>query len=227
MISVSVSIDIRDAIRKLERVRRDQVPFAVSKALNDVGQAIQRETPAILQRTLDKPTPFTLSRQGMFLQRATKRKLEAIVGFKPAQSKYLRYQIEGGIRAPTKRALRLPSEQPLDAYGNLPPRTIATLIARAKAGRRLTKRQSSRLGTSSKVDLFYGDPGDGRPAGIYKRVPLPGSGSNRLIPLIVFPQQSARYERRVPWYDEAARIARREIGPAFARAMAEAMRTAR
>ncbi|MFM1991327.1 MAG: hypothetical protein RJA99_4284 [Pseudomonadota bacterium] len=228
---LDVSVDISGAMSRLERMRRDQIPFATARALTDAAEKVKAATPGILERDLDRPTPFTTDPRGVFVARASKSRLEAVVGFRPLQARYLKYQIEGGIRQPQRRALRLPSEQPLNQYGNLPARTIATLIAKANAkterGRRLTGKQSARLRVSQKVTIFYGDPGDGRPPGIYQRVPLPGSGDNRLVPLIVFPEQSARYEKRVRWYEDAERIARREIGPAFARRMREAMTTAR
>jgi hypothetical protein len=233
-VRLDVSADVRGAIQRLDRLQRQQIPFAMSRALTDVAFKIRDATPAILERDLDRPTRFTTdTRRGMFVERADRKKavLEAVVGFKPLQSAYLKYQIEGGIRQPKRRALRLPSEQPLDAYGNLPAKTIQTLIAKANAkterGRRLTGKQSARLRVSSKVTIFYGDPGDGRPPGIYQRVPLPGSGDNRLVPLIVFPQQAARYEKRVRWYEDTERIARREIAPAFSRRLREALATAR
>lgn len=226
---LDVTVDITGALAKLQRVRTDQLPFAMAKALNDVAGMIQAATPAVLERHLDRPTDFTKSPKGMYTRRADRRasKLVVFVGFKARQSEYLRYQFEGGVRRPKRLALRLPVEQPLDAHGNLPAKTISTLVKRAQAGRRLTKRQGQRLRVSSKVDLFYGDPGDGRAAGIYKRLAKDGEGRNRLIPLILFRQTSARYEARVPWHNEAHGIARRHIAPAFRDAFALAMRTAR
>lgn len=202
-----------------------QIRFATARALTAAAKNVQREIPALLQANLDRPTPFTL--QGTFVKSAQPNTLTAVVGFKPIQSAYLRWQIEGGTRQPARKALRLPSLQPLNQFGNLPPRTIATLVQRARAGRRLTKDQSKRLGVSKKVDLFYGEPGDGRPAGIYQRVPVKGSGDNKLLPLIVFPEQPARYERRVPFYREAERIAKQTFGREFAAAYRQAIATAR
>lgn len=224
---LDVSVDIRGAIARLDSLQRDQIPFATARALTDVADKIRAATPAILERDLDRPTRFTTDPRGMFVERAQKQRLQAVVGFRPLQSAYLKYQVEGGLRAPKRRALRLPTAQPLDAFGNLPARTIRTLIARAQQDKRLTRKQAARLRLSAKVSIFYGDPGDGRPPGLYQRVPLPGSGDNRLIPLIVFPEQSARYEKRVRWYEDAERIAKREIGPAFERRWREAMATRR
>jgi hypothetical protein len=220
---LDVRTDIEGAIRKLQAAARDHVPFAVARALTDCALAVQDGTGEILRRSLESPTPFTTDRRGMFVQRADKRRLVATVGFKPRQSAYLKYQIDGGTRQPTRKALRLPSEQPLNEFGNLPSRTIQTLIARARQGKGVTKAQGRRLRLSSKTSIFYGDPGDGRPPGIYQRVPLPGNDANRLIPLIVFPQQVARYKAIVPWRAEAERIVRRSIGPAFERRLREAL----
>ena len=225
MIEISVKSNVDQVLKGIRRLQRDQIPFATAKALTATAKKVQATLPALLEQYLDKPTPFT--QRGTFVKAARKDDLRAIVGFRPIQSRYLRYQIEGGVRQPTKRALRLPSEQPLNEYGNLPARTIATLVQRARAGRRLTNKQSKRLGVSRALDLFYGDPGDGRPAGIYKRVPLPGNGGNRLIPLIVFPEQAARYERRVPFYREAEATVRRTFSVELAKAYREAVATAR
>jgi hypothetical protein len=225
MIEISVKSNVDQVLKGIRRLQRDQIPFATAKALTATAKKVQAAIPAMLEQYLDKPTPFT--QRGTFVKAARKDDLRAIVGFRPIQSRYLRYQIEGGVRQPAKRALRLPSEQPLNEYGNLPARTIATLVQRARAGRRLTNKQSKRLGVSRALDLFYGDPGDGRPAGIYKRVPLPGNGGNRLIPLIVFPEQAARYERRVPFYREAEAMVRRTFSAELAKAYREAIASAR
>ena len=228
---LDVKVDTRGVMQRLDRLQRDQLPFALSRAMNDVAEKIRAATPAILERDLDRPTRFTTDPRGMFVERATKSRLQTTVGFRPLQSAYLKYQVEGGLRAPKRRALRLPTAQPLDQFGNLPARTISTLIAKSKAktarGQRLSAKQSARLRVSQKVTIFYGDPGDGRPAGLYQRVPLPGSGDNRLIPLIVFPQQVARYEKRLRWLEDARAIAQRELGPAFSRRLREAVGTAR
>jgi len=223
--NINVTADISTAIRRLQAIHRDQIPFSIAVALTKTAQAIQGQIPAMLEKDLDRPTAFTKS--GTFVARASKTKLRAEVGFRPIQSRYLRWQVEGGSRSPTRKALRLPSEQPLNAYGNLPAGTIRTLVSRAVKGRKLTKRQGLKLRVSSKVEIFYGDPGDGRPPGLYKRVPLPGGGANRLVPLVVFPAQPARYRKRFDFYGRAEKIAKLSIVAEFDRAMRQAIATAR
>lgn len=201
-----------------------QFQFAAAKALTDTMRAVREAMPAEVESALDRPTSFTKS--GFFMQGANKAKLEASVGIKDRQAEYLKYQVEGGNRAPKRQALRLPAVVQLDGAGNLPAGTIRRLIERARAGKRATKAQGRRFGVSAQVDLFYGEPGDGRPAGIYKRVPM-GDGRQRLVPIVVFPRQEARYERRFDFYGYAERIVTRTFSVTFESAWAEAIRTSR
>ena len=180
--------------------------------------------PAQLQQDLDRPTAFTQS--GFYVTPARKDKLEAEVGAKDKQAQYLGYQIQGGSRPPARRALRLPSVVQLNEYGNVPAGLIRTLVARAQAGRRATKSQARRFGVSQALELFYGEPGDGRPAGIYKRVVVSAT-RHQLVPIIVFPRQPATYRARFDFTGAAMRVVDREFEPALERAWALANATAR
>lgn len=202
-----------------------QFRFAVAKSLTDVARAAAAAMPAEAKRDLEEPTPFTL--RGFFSTRADKATLRADVGVKDLQAEYLRYQIEGGQRRPKKKALRLPADVQLDSFGNMPKGLVANLVARAKAGKRATKAQSAKFGVSRKVELFYGEPqGTGQPAGIYKRVHA-GTKVERLIPVVVFPQRSAKYRKRFDFYAVAERTVKREFEPLLRKAWVQAKATAR
>jgi hypothetical protein len=213
-----------DAVLAESRRLHPQFQFACAKGLTDTVRMVQAAMPAHLESTLDRPTQFT--KAGFYIQPARKDHLSATVGVKDRQAQYLAYQVEGGTRAPARQALRLPSVVDLNESGNLPAGLIRQLVARAKAGRRATGRQSKRFGISNALDLFYGEPGDGRPAGLYKRVPL-GPGREQLVPIVVMPKQPAQYEPRFDFYAEAQRIIEREFEGALARAWAQALATAR
>jgi hypothetical protein len=215
----NIDVVIRDSMRLHPQFR-----FAAAKALTDVVGMVRSAMPSELESALDKPTQFT--KGGFFIQPASKERLSATVGVKDRQAEYLQYQVDGGERAPKKTALRLPSVVQLDGAGNLPAGTIKRLIERAQAGKRATKAQGKRFGVSSQVDLFYGEPGDGRPAGIYKRVPI-GDGRTRLVPIVVFPKQSAHYTRRLDFDGIAERIVSRSFAAALDSAWAQALATAR
>jgi len=220
---LDLSSNIAEVLGFTDRLNR-QYPFAVAKALTDTARAVHRLMPAEAERDLDNPTPYT--KAGFFFTPARKDTLEAVVGVKDRQAEYLFYQVEGGSRAPKKKALRLPSVVQLNPYGNVPAGLIRQLVARAQAGKRSTRTQARRFGVSQSLDLFYGEPGDGRPAGIYKRVALSAT-RHQLVPVIVFPKQSAKYEKRFDFHDVARRTALREFGPALERSWKQALATAR
>lgn len=221
---VNVSSNIDQVLGSTRRIH-PQFCFACAKALTDTVRLVQFGLPAETERTLDRPTDFT--KRGFYIQAARKDNLQASVGVKDKQAAYLQYQVEGGKRAPRKVALRLPSVVQLNAHGNVPAGLVRTLIARAKAGKRATKGQARRFGVSQKSELFYGEPGDGRPAGIYKRVVLSAT-RHQLVPVIVFPKQDAQYtDRRFDFYGFVHRTFEREFEPALGRAWVEALASAK
>ncbi len=201
-----------------------QFPFAVAASITDTLKDVQRELPGELERDLDNPTPFT--KRGTYVKPARKDRLVGEVGFMPRQSAYLQWQVYGGLRAPRLKALRLPSVVERNEFGNLPAGLIRQLVARAKAGRRATRGQARRFGVSSELDLFYGEPGDDRPAGIYKRVVVSDT-EHRLIPIVVFPKVSARYAARFDFHRIAVRVVDRRFAANLARRWDQAIATAR
>lgn len=215
--------NLPSVLRGVDRLS-SQAPFATALALTATVKAIEREMPAALEQDLDSPTEFT--KRGFYVTPARKDRLQASIGLRPRQAEYLAYQIAGGLRAPRKQALRLPSVVQLNQHGNLPPGVIRQLVNRARQGKRATKGQAQRFGVSQELDLFYGEPGDGRPAGIYKRVVVSAT-RHQLVPVVVFPKQSARYERRFDFFGRARRIADREFPRQHALAWQRAISTAR
>lgn len=208
---------------RLMQMVEKQTLYATGRALGNVALHARDALPAESRKSLDRPTPFT--QHGFFARRPRRGELEAEVGVKDRQREYLQWPILGGLRRPRRKALRLPFPKniTMDAYGNLPRNTIARLVKAAEKGR-LHARTAKSLGISKKVPIFYGDPGDGRPPGLFKRV---GDEDNeRLISLISFPAISARYKAQfdirkpiehtvmVHFQDEFSR----ELGKAFATA---------
>lgn len=74
----------------------DQVPFAMSRALNDVAFEARRDMQGYLRRVLDAPVPFTLN--GVLYAKATKKDLRAYVYLRDEVARYMEHQIEGGTR---------------------------------------------------------------------------------------------------------------------------------
>jgi hypothetical protein len=221
---LSVRDNVAEVLSFTDRLSR-QYEFAVASALTDTARTVAQAMPAEVNRVFEGgAVPFT--RQAFFFQRADKARLTAVVGIKRLQAEYLAYQVQGGERRPKRQALRLPGDVDKTAQGNLPAGAIARLVARAKSGKRTTKGMAKRYGVSSGLDLFYGEPGDGRPAGIYKRVVI-SKDRTQLIPVVVFPKVSARYEARFDFYGIARRKALASFEPALVKAWAKAKATAR
>jgi len=225
---ISISVPGLDAAKRQIAAAQKQVPFAISRALNETANDVRKAIPVKLASVFDRPTPFTTSANAMFIKPATKTRLVASVVFKDRQASYLRYQFEGGIRQPTRKALRLPSAIKLNEYGNLPKGIIKQLVSIARKESTLTKRTSRRIKVSNKLELFYGDPKDVGmhkfPPGIYKIVPK--GRATQLIPLIVFPAQAAKYKKRVDLTPLAQAVVLKSFGPAFDRELKKALKSA-
>lgn len=229
MLNLNITTNLDEVRRQLAGLER-QVSFAASRALNDTAREVRKAVPEGLRRSLDRPTPFTASEGAMFIRPARRDNLTAEVLFKDRQASYLRYQVEGGVRRPARRALRLPSAIRLDQYGNLPRGIIQQLIAVARKESKLGKRKARRIQVSNTLDLFYGDPkdvgGHNFPPGIYKIVRL-SSERSQLVPLIVFPETAATYRKRVDLMSIARLVVASAFSPAFSRALRDALASAK
>ena len=105
---VNVTADIKDLIKKLDKVQKRQLPFALSNALNTVAFDARKTVMESLDIYLARPTPFT--KKGVQVQKSNKKNLTAYVGFRGDGfmdskgggnvAKYMRYQVEGGTRLP-------------------------------------------------------------------------------------------------------------------------------
>lgn len=221
--TISVKEDIDSLARWARFVASDQLPFATALALTQTARDAADAVTAALPDYLDKPTPFT--RRAFRVRRAEKRNLTASVYAMDAQAQYLFWQVEGGVRQPTRVAQKLPTAIKLNEFGNIPKGEIARLIQLAQAGKRLTKARGARLGISSEVDLYYGDPGNGMPVGIYKRVVV--GSQHKLIPLVVFPKRGVHYAPRLPMRAIVERTVRARFAARFSAALDQALRSAR
>lgn len=220
---ITVKVDTAKLERRLQAIAADQVPFATALALTNTARDCSNALTDELPKYLDNPTAFTL--RAFTIQRAEKGALRARVFAKDAQGRYLKWQIDGGDRAPTRKLQRLPAEIALNAHGNLPAGEIKRLVALAKAGKRVSRARGAKVGVSSKVDLFYGDPGSGRAVGIYKRI-VKGD-QEFLVPLVIMPQGSVKYRPRFPAERIVRDTAARVFPERFRAAMQRAVSTAK
>lgn len=228
---IKVKIEGLDAVQAMLAGKAKQVRYAAAVALTRTANAVKAAMPAVLEQQLDRPTPFT--KRGLFVRPARKDDLAAVVGFHDIQARYLRRQIEGGTRQAGPRGIKLPGNIELNTFGNIPKGAIDKLKAAAQSGQ-ISGALRRRLGVGGRrkgqatLQLFFGKP-QGRgwekaPVGIYRRVP---GNPGKLIPVVVFEDTPARYKPRLKFREAAEAIVRREWDQQFAKALADAMRTAR
>lgn len=213
-----------------------QIRFASAVALTRAVKAAQTELPAALERALDQPTDYT--KRGSYIKPARRDQLEAEIGFKDRQARYMAYQIAGGVYNPRRGGIKLPGDITLNAFGNIPRGTIARLKAAAQGGKlsaalakRLNANGNRRKGAAP-IQLFYGRPrGKGwenAPMGIWRRIPPATPGApGKLVPVIVFEDTPARYRARFDFRSFVLGVARRTLQPEFTRALQQALATAR
>jgi len=171
---ISVVANTKQLTKHLNRVQRKQIPFATSKALNDVAFDARSYLQKSLPRRLDRPTKGIIS--SVQVQKSKKKNLTAIVGFaglgfkstnwSESPAKIMRRHIKGGTRSPEGKAIPVPivNNLKLNKFGNMPRTKIKTLLA--------------------KPDKYFSGQPKGRDAGIYERTKRTKKKAGKLKMLI-------------------------------------------
>ena len=144
---------LKEVIANMDDLAKNQVPFALAKALTKTAQDVKDAEVKVMQSSLDRPTPYTLN--SLFVKPATKINLESMVYFKDKSSagkgnpaaNWMQPEIEGGRRnvkrfeVALQRIGVLPKGMyiapgaacQLDAYGNIPSSLIIQILSYFKA----------------------------------------------------------------------------------------------
>tara|TARA_R110002020_G_scaffold474099_2_gene704512 strand:- start:14545 stop:15165 length:621 start_codon:yes stop_codon:yes gene_type:complete len=200
------SVDFKQLERALSDVMQRQLPFAMMLALNDTAADVKDAEERDLEKTFDRPTPFT--KRGVYVKRASKSTLTATVGMKPVQAQYLKLHASGGIRLPKRRALVIGAGLRRNKYGNLP----KGAMKRAEA----------------KGDTFVaGKRGGGSQLapGLYQRGK--GARGRGKIKLLVSFEPRAQYKKRLEFQPVALRRARGVYEAHLVRRLKQSQATAR
>jgi hypothetical protein len=221
---ISISVDLSGVRERLRGFERD-IPFLAAYALTKSAQDVKAAEVESMRQVFDRPTPYTLN--ALRVKPATKQDLTAIIDFKefggtPAW-KYLGPQIMGGPRRLKRheRALiaagvmrageyAVPGQGvTLDAYGNMPgaliKRILSALSASSDAFQNVTARSKrrARKRAGGVYVVMRGRPGIAD--GIYVRL-----GAREIKPMIVF-VRAPTYHARLPFYDTAREVVRRNV----------------
>jgi hypothetical protein len=202
---IRVDFDVDRLTKSLTNAQRQQVPFATSVALNEVGKDVSRAVTVQMDRYLEKPTPFTRRAYelGKNFKRATKRNLVAILDPKEIQGEYLKFQIEGGRRLPDQKVILVPTKlAPKNQYGNL-----------SRANRKRAVQGGGKY--------FSAGDREGKTPGIYVR-----RARGRVEPFAFYVDE-AKYKAIFPIQKIAAGVVKNMFPRRFSQALAKAMASAR
>ncbi len=236
-----ISIDIRgmdEVQRALRGLASDQIPYALSRAINGTAFQVMKAERAKITSTFDRPTPFV--QRGIRYEKATKQTLTARIYAAPESDKALSPNAFGGGREtkiyeavmrsagvlqPGKHAVP-GSGAKLDRYGNIDRDQLAAILKslgllsaqNASRGGKKRQRAMAKSGT-----YFVGGRGHARHlhAGIWQRV-----GSRGLKPVIMF-ISPATYSARFEFVETARAEVVRVFAANFDAAITMAMKTAR
>ena len=179
---IQLKADTKKLTKHLSFIQKQQVPFATSKALNDVAFDARSAVQKALPQRLDRPTKGLIN--SVQVDKSKKKHLIARVGFAGkgfGKTKWtdtpaliMARLITGGTRKPKGRAIIVPivNNIKLNKFGNLPRTKIETLLAKPKR-------------------YFRGQP-KGRDAGVYERIRKKGTAGK--LKMLASLEQSTSYE---------------------------------
>ena len=191
-------------------LKRKQIPFATSVALNQTAFDVRTSLQRLLPRFIDKPTKATV--KSVQVQKSTKRNLVATVGFvgkgfrttkwNTSPADIMDKHITGGTRMPTKRAIAVPVSLKKNQYGNIPRNKITKLLA-------------------DKTKYFSGVPKGRSNSGIYER-------QKKGLKMLVAWEPRANYQGgRLPFSRIVTKAVNKRYKKRFDTALKNALRTAR
>ena len=127
--NINISTNISSVTKALNAFGKNQIPFAASRALNDVAFHMSRKVMPKESDDTFKGGATAFTRRGFKYKKSNKRNLTAEVFIDRLQEKYLKFQISGGNRFPEKRSIIVPtSNTRLNRYGNITRATYSRMI---------------------------------------------------------------------------------------------------
>lgn len=239
MFTLSVSANTVLMARALSDVATKQLPYALSRALNDTAQDVLKDNRRLMESVFDRPTPYTL---GSFMVRnATQGSLQASVEQKQqaAMHSYLSTEADGGARRQTGldklMSMRVayagqlwgvvPGDAAkLDQYGNWSAGERNQVLAVLKAMRDSTSNETGRSrkrAGAKRARYFVPAAGTMRTPGVYRRM------GKQLDLILLFVSSPPGYQARFPFHDNAERVTRDRFPVNFANRFNTALASAR
>ena len=234
---------LRERLQMLDRLERDQLPFAAAAALTGTAQEVKKALVGEMNSVFDRPTRWTLN--SLFVDPATKGSMSARVWMKdkvpgsggtPA-TEWLAPEIYGGPRSEKRSETmlsgsnRLPAGKfimpgrgmKLDAYGNISRGAMNKILSGLGAQQdRYANSTDSRRSIGNLKRYFIIKKGN-RPLGIAERT---GKGKDGMRMVIAFGRRP-QYSKRLDFFGVAEQVAKDRLPVQFELAMARALATMR
>lgn len=217
MIGVSIKGDLSPLHRAMIALRAEQVPFAMSMALNTLARGVAADQAVLIDETFDTPTPFT--EKAYRIEVATKSRPIALVAAKDIQAQYLKPYVEGGDRSlGRKRGMLAPRGVALNQYGNLPKAKLASLKAKPNV---YIGAITTRAGKT--INGVWQRPGARKAAG--KRSSTPKQRAP--LKLLIQFEDTTPVPKRLPFEKRARAYIAKHAADAFNDALRRALATSR
>lgn len=225
-IKIDVQNEIGQALKEFYWLRPEAYPRVVAHGLNKTMVTIRAQMKREVERVFDRPTRYTIN--STFTVPATTNRLQVEIRLKdtpgkgtPA-SKFLAAEVYGGNRRLKRfeRALQIsgilpagmfavPAQGlPLDQYGNIPGRTLVSILSYLKAFSEVGYLANRTAKTTKRRTAQYfaisSDAKTTLPLGIYQRQ---GRGFQMIIAFVRQP----RYEKRLRFHEVGERITRKYL----------------
>lgn len=165
MITITLKHNIADAVRRLNSLQREQVPFATSLAINTTAKQVKEALQGDIRRIFDRPTRFT--QNAVYMRPGKKSKPDARVFLKDdfgTSEHYLTPHVFGKQRRLKAFERKLQARGllpkglfvvpgaacPLDAYGNIGRGFINQVLSYLNASEMVAGSQSNTTARSRK-----------------------------------------------------------------------------
>jgi len=220
----SITLDIKSELPKAiawTDAMTKQLPFAISRALNDTGFDIRNALNNSTRQYFKDPVPFT--QRAFLVNRSNKRNLEVEVYAEQRRARYLRTLVHGGMRGQKPFELKFLN----DASSSIPKgsRLVPAAVRLTAAGNvslATIRKIQEQLKSTGKNSVFIGTPtGGDRSAGVYQRM-----AKGRLKPLFVAIDKAA-YRPIFPMLEIGSKVVDRRFGQYLRSHLEKALASAR
>jgi hypothetical protein len=208
---------INDTIRVLKDIAGRDLPYIISRSINETAKVVKEAEITEMHRIFDRPIPFTLN--SLYIYPSTKTRLRGEVNVKDQAAKYILPNIEGGPRS-MKRSERylgsfyVPGKSArVNTYGNISPGQVMQILSVLKRApdryQNITAQSKRRNKKHRDYFAIYTKKGRLFP-GVYERV------RTGIKPILMF-IKAPKYKKLFRFYEIGKEVVASNFEPIFNR----------